>query len=72
MHTLKNRVARLEATVSKKEPRVVVVEGYSEEDHEKAIADSIAAGTAYDHDLFVCITRLTRPGDVHPSVGKRF
>jgi hypothetical protein len=61
--------------MSKKEPRVIVVEGYSEKDHEKAIADHIAAGTAHDRDLFVCITRLTKgghPNAIPPLVSKGF
>ena len=50
-------------------------EGYSEEDHEKAIADRLAAGTAHNRDLFVCIRDLRRaiiPGRSRRSVGKGF
>jgi hypothetical protein len=57
MHTLKNRITRLEAKTNKK-PGVVVVSGYSEVEHERAIADLIANGGAHERDLFVCLMRF--------------
>jgi len=55
MRSLGTRVARLEATAPGSRPRVFVVSGYSEADHETAIADLIAKGEARKHDVFVCL-----------------
>ena len=52
------RIARLETVAPGAKPRVVVVSGYSEADHESAIADLIARGEARKHDLFVCLMRF--------------
>lgn len=56
MHALSRRVAHLEAIRTK--PTVVVVSGYSEQEHERAIADLIAKGCARERDLFVCLMRF--------------
>jgi hypothetical protein len=58
MRPLSRRVARLEAV---KKTAVVVVSGYSEQDHDRAIADLIAKGSATDRDLFVCLMRFGNP-----------
>ena len=58
MRSLGTRIARLETVAPGAKPRVVVVSGYSEADHEKAIADLIAKGEARKRDLFVCLRRF--------------
>lgn len=58
MRRLEDRIARLEATTINAKPRVVVVSGYSEAEHEKAIASLIAKGDAQERDLFVCIRKF--------------
>jgi hypothetical protein len=63
MRTLKNRIIRLEAMKNKKRG-VVVVSGYSEVEHDRAIAELIANGAAHERDLFVCLMRF---GERSPS-----
>jgi len=58
MRTLETRLVRLEATATNTKPGVVVVSGYSDGEHERAIADLIAKGDARECDLFVCLTRF--------------
>jgi hypothetical protein len=55
MRPLSHRIARLEAM---KKTAVVVVSGYSEHEHERAITHLIANGAATDRDLFVCLMRF--------------
>jgi hypothetical protein len=40
------------------ENRVVVVSGYSDAEHERAIAALITKGAAQEHDMFVCLMRF--------------
>jgi|HubBroStandDraft_2_1064218.scaffolds.fasta_scaffold127670_3 hypothetical protein len=67
MHTLRNRITRLETIVTHKEPRVVVVTGYSEADHDRAIAELIENGAAQERDLFVCLMRFGAPAAAHKA-----
>jgi hypothetical protein len=68
MRTLENRISRLEAMATNTKPGLVVVSGYSDAEHEKAIADHIAKGEAQERDLFVCLMRFGEPDSGLPTI----
>jgi methylmalonyl-CoA mutase cobalamin-binding subunit len=61
MGLIGRRLARLEAIKTK--AAVVVVSGYSAQEHERAIAELIAKGNARERDLFVCLMRFGEQHD---------
>lgn len=67
MMNLANRIAKLESAVRRSNGGVVVLTGYSSEEHRRKI-DELKASDVDPDSLFVCIMRFTDANRALPPV----
>jgi hypothetical protein len=61
---LVTRVSRLEASSPDHAPGMVVLEYWSDDEKDAAIADCIRTGVARENDQFICLRRFGDPVDI--------